>query len=119
MQKHVLPDQEILLHIQWLRRRPPYNVLLHLTLGGNSTPSIVLGWGSLSAPLKEEKMSPEDFVRKRVAMLWKIAPYRIEVSIGPDDLKVEVDGCPPSEEQVKILSDDILAASAAARQAMN
>jgi hypothetical protein len=64
-------------------------------------------------------MSPEQFVRKRIAMLWGIAPYRIEVSIGPDDLRVEVDGKPPTEEQAKILSEDILAASAAARQAMN
>ena len=64
-------------------------------------------------------MTPTSAVRKRISTLWGVAPYRLEVEIRPDNLKVEIDGLPPTTEQRKLLEDDIIATTTAAKRQMN
>ncbi len=64
-------------------------------------------------------MAPVTAVRKRISQLWGIAPFRIEVQISPNNLLVEVDGKPPTAEQRKLLEEDIIAQTSAAKRMMN
>lgn len=61
----------------------------------------------------------EGAVRKRLSNLWGIEPYRLDVEVLPDNLRVAVDGKPPTDEQQKLLEDDIVACTTAAKRQMN
>lgn len=77
------------------------------------------GKGPYFGAPKGDEMTTVAAVRKRVSTLWGVAPYRIEVEIQPDNLRVEVDGQPPTPEQRKLLEDDIVASTSAAKREMN
>lgn len=61
----------------------------------------------------------EGAVRKRLSNLWGVEPYRLDVEVRPDLLRVEIDGQPPTDEQRKLLEDDIVACTTAAKRRMN
>ena len=61
----------------------------------------------------------EGAVRKRLSNLWGVEPYRLDVQVLPDNLRVAVDGKPPTAEQTRLLEEDIIACTAAAKLAMN
>lgn len=60
-------------------------------------------------------------VRKRLSALWNVEPYRIEVRIGTsfNTMKVELDGKPPTSEQMQVFEKDIQESTALARSKMN
>lgn len=45
--------------------------------------------------------------RKRLAKLLGIAPYRIDLTIVPDGVSIEIDGKPATDEQVAVFSQDV------------
>lgn len=52
--------------------------------------------------------SGEHAMVKRIAKLWGVAPYRVEVKhVGYNALGLTLDGSPPTEEQVAVVHQDI------------
>jgi len=62
----------------------------------------------------------ENAVRKRLASLWGVQPYRLEVEvISPEAFKILVDGVAPTQAQLRLLEEDIQKTTQAARLRMN
>lgn len=62
--------------------------------------------------MSEQKI---DVLRKRLAKIWKVAPYRIEVQEG----KFVVDGKEPTQEQLELCKNDVALSKETARKRMN
>ena len=57
-------------------------------------------------------------LRKRLAALWGIDASRLEVEVEPE-LKITIDGQPPTEEQMAAFQNDIKTSVTDAKKAMN
>lgn len=65
-------------------------------------------------------MNTETAVIKRISQLWKVAPYRIDVSIHPNHgLLVSLDGKAPAKNLVEALEHDIETMTSEAKARMN
>lgn len=62
-------------------------------------------------------MPVEFALRKRIAQLWGVSPYRIDVSVP--GFHVRLDGQAPSDEQMQILERDIEAVTKAFKSTLN
>jgi len=58
-------------------------------------------------------------IRKRLAELWKVKPYRIEVYLDANRVAVSLDNQKPNEELMKLFEDDLRAHQANKRREMN
>lgn len=49
----------------------------------------------------------ETVVRKRVASLWKVAPFRVDVQVGTNGFLVSLDGAQPPADMIKLIEADV------------
>jgi hypothetical protein len=70
-------------------------------------------------------MDPENILgfrtRRRIAKLWGVPPYRVDVRVDLVNLRMEatLDGNPPDQKQRAILEQDVLKSTQSFLRAMN
>ena len=60
-----------------------------------------------------------DQLRKRLAQIWGVAPYRVEISPCLDGLQIQLDGKDPTNEQMAQWKKDIAEQNSRVKKHLN